>query len=152
MHTFDTLKYSLPLLYESFLYLDTFAFDDLAVSALMVELETVRIQLQVLFLPGLQEGSTQLEDFSLHYTVCGTNWNKNRRLCFNKPWYKRVVISRDPSSMRQKSPMAEWLEQASKWHEMYRHDLEVMSSNPDWVELGVCNTSVLSHIWTKKTI
>ena len=31
--------------------------------------------------------------------------------------------------------MAEWLEQASQWHEMYCHDLEVMSSNPGWVEL-----------------
>ena len=27
--------------------------------------------------------------------------------------------------------MAKWLEQASQWHEMYCHDLEVMSSNPD---------------------
>ena len=48
--------------------------------------------------------------------------------------------------------MAEWLEQASQWHEMYRHDLEVMSSNPGRVELGVHSTSVLlplSHTWTK---
>ena len=28
-------------------------------------------------------------------------------------------------------------------------DLEVMSSNPDQVELGVHNISVLSHTWTK---
>ena len=33
--------------------------------------------------------------------------------------------------------MAEWLEQASQWHEMYCHDLEVMSSNPGRVELEV---------------
>ena len=26
--------------------------------------------------------------------------------------------------------MAEWLEQASQWHEMYCRDLEVMSLNP----------------------
>ena len=32
----------------------------------------------------------------------------------------------------------------------YCHDLEVMSSNPGRVELGVRNTSVLSHTWTKK--
>ena len=48
-----------------------------------------------------------------------------------------------------KSQMAEWLEQASQWNEMYCHDLEVMSSNPSWVELGVRSTSVLSHTWTK---
>ena len=40
--------------------------------------------------------------------------------------------------------MAEWLEQVSQWHGMYCHDLEVMSLNPDWVELEVRNTSVLS--------
>ena len=34
--------------------------------------------------------------------------------------------------------MAEWLEQASQWHEMHHHDLEIMSSNPGWVELEVC--------------
>ena len=28
---------------------------------------------------------------------------------------------------------------------MYSHDLEVMSSNVGWVELGVRSTSVLSH-------
>ena len=38
--------------------------------------------------------------------------------------------------------MAEWLEQASQWHEMCCHDLEVMSSNPGQVELGVVSTEV----------
>ena len=42
--------------------------------------------------------------------------------------------------------MAEWLAQASQWHEMYCHDLDVMSSNPSRVELGVHSTSVLSRI------
>ena len=37
---------------------------------------------------------------------------------------------------------SEWLEQASLWHEIYCHDLEVMTSNPAWVELGVCSASV----------
>ena len=37
----------------------------------------------------------------------------------------------------------------SQWHEVYCHDLEVMSSNPGWVELGVLGTSVLSRTWTK---
>ena len=45
--------------------------------------------------------------------------------------------------------MAEWLEQVSQWHEMYCHNLEVMSSNPCRVKLGVCSTSVLSRTWTK---
>ena len=36
-----------------------------------------------------------------------------------------------------KSLMAEWLEQVSQGHEMYSHDLEVMSLNPCRVELGV---------------
>ena len=48
-----------------------------------------------------------------------------------------------------KSLMAERLEQASQWHEMCCHDLQVMSSNPSWVELGVLSASVLSHTWTK---
>ena len=38
--------------------------------------------------------------------------------------------------------MAKGLEQASQWHEMYCHDLEITSLNPDWVELGVLGTSV----------
>ena len=38
--------------------------------------------------------------------------------------------------------MAEWLEQASQWHKMYCHDLEAMSSNLGWIELGVHCTSV----------
>ena len=43
--------------------------------------------------------------------------------------------------------MAGWLEQGSQWHEMYCHDLEVMSSNPSRVELGVrsSSTSVLGR-------
>ena len=45
--------------------------------------------------------------------------------------------------------MAEWLGQASQWHEMYCHDLEVMSLNPGQVELGVCGTSCLSRTWTQ---
>ena len=47
--------------------------------------------------------------------------------------------------------MVQWLEQASQWHEMYCHDLEVMSSSPDRVELDV-RASVLSRTWTKKYI
>ena len=33
---------------------------------------------------------------------------------------------------------------------MYRHDLEVMSSNPSRVELEVRSTSVPSRTWSKK--
>ena len=35
---------------------------------------------------------------------------------------------------------------------MYCHDLEVMSSNPAWVKLGVRSTSVLSRTWNKSSI
>ena len=45
--------------------------------------------------------------------------------------------------------MAKWLEQASQWHEIYCHDLEVMSSNTGWVEIGVLSVSVLSRTWLK---
>ena len=45
----------------------------------------------------------------------------------------------------EKSLMAEWLEQVSQRHEMYCHDLKVMSLNPGRIKLGVCSTSVLSH-------
>ena len=48
--------------------------------------------------------------------------------------------------------MAEWLEQASQWHGMFCHDLELMSSNPGRVEFGVRSTSVLSRTWTKDII
>ena len=45
--------------------------------------------------------------------------------------------------------MAEWLEQASQWHEMYYHGLEVVSLRPGQVELGVHSTSVQSLAWNK---
>ena len=48
--------------------------------------------------------------------------------------------------------MAVWLEQASQWYEVCCHDLEVMSSNPGWVELGMYSTSVPSRTWTKHII
>ena len=47
--------------------------------------------------------------------------------------------------------MAKWLEQASQWHEMYCNDLEVMSSNPSQVKLGVCSVSVLRCTWSKNS-
>ena len=48
-----------------------------------------------------------------------------------------------------RSLIALWLQQASQWHEMYCHDLEVMSLNPDRVKLGVRSTSVPIHTRTK---
>ena len=48
--------------------------------------------------------------------------------------------------------MAKWLEQASQWHEIYCHDLVVMSLNPIRIELGVRSTSVVSRTWTKNII
>ena len=48
--------------------------------------------------------------------------------------------------MNCKSLMTYWLEQASQRHELYCHDLEVMTSNPDdRVKLGVRGTSVVSR-------
>ena len=37
--------------------------------------------------------------------------------------------------------LAKWLEQVYQWHEMYNHDLEVMSSILAQIELTVYNTS-----------
>ena len=48
--------------------------------------------------------------------------------------------------------MAKWFEQASQWHEMYCHDLEVKSSNPGRVELEVLGTSVLNRTWIKISV
>ena len=48
--------------------------------------------------------------------------------------------------------MAEGLEQTCQWHEIYCHDLEVMSLNPGSAELGLHSTSVLSRTWTKNNI
>ena len=56
---------------------------------------------------------------------------------------KQVVLVSKVLSV--KSLMAEWLKQASQRHDMYCHDIEVMSSSPDQVELGVHSTSVLSR-------
>ena len=56
----------------------------------------------------------------------------------------------------QKSLMAEWLEQASQWHEMYRHDQEVISSNPSrgrtWGALYFCPKSYLNQNYGYKGI
>ena len=41
-----------------------------------------------------------------------------------------------------KSLMGQWLKSASQGHIMHCHDLEVMGSNPGWVEIGGCTTSV----------
>ena len=54
------------------------------------------------------------------------------------------------AEVKQKSLIAAWLEQAPQWHEVYCHNLEVMSSNPGWVELSVRSAYVLSHTWTKR--
>ena len=45
--------------------------------------------------------------------------------------------------------MVKWLDQGSQWHGIYCHDLEVMSSHPSGVELGMHGTSVLSQNGTK---
>ena len=47
-----------------------------------------------------------------------------------------------PTGHKCKPLVDEWSEQASQWHEMYYHDLKVMSLNPDWVEFRMRSTSV----------
>ena len=56
------------------------------------------------------------------------------------------------SQAETESLMAKWLEQLSQWHEMYCHGLEIMSSNPGRVKLGVQSTSVLSSTWSKNKL
>ena len=46
--------------------------------------------------------------------------------------------------------MVEWIEQASQLHEMYCHDLEVMSSNPSRIERGV-HSRLLSVLTVSRT-
>ena len=64
-------------------------------------------------------------------------------------WEMIILQTHTSLHTRIKSLMAKWVEQASQWHEMYCHDLEVMSSNPSWVKLRVLGTSVLSRTWIK---
>ena len=40
--------------------------------------------------------------------------------------------------------MAHWSSRASQGHQMFYHDPDVMGSNPGWVKLGVCSTSIYS--------
>ena len=47
--------------------------------------------------------------------------------------------------------IAEWLEQASQLYKMYCYDLEVMTLNPGWVELGM-HSSVQSRTLIKNII
>ena len=76
-----------------------------------------------------------------HYKINFLKWGVLRlqALVFLSPMKQHIVCL--------KSLVAKWLEQASQWHEIYCHHLEVMSSNPGWVELGLRSTSVLSHAW-----
>ena len=61
------------------------------------------------------------------------------RSCPNPGWVEHGCIV---LLFKTQSLMALWLEQASQWHEMYCHDLKIMSSNPSRVKLGVDSTSV----------
>ena len=73
---------------------------------------------------------------TLHVAVSEWAWgNKVRKVPFD--------ILSFPVPFLLVSLMTKWLEQVSQWHEMYCHDLEVMSSNPGRVECGVHSTSVL---------
>ena len=67
-------------------------------------------------------------------------WSKNLMWPFRSP--STIILQKYKT---QKSLLVEWLEQASQQHEVYCHDLEVMSLNPSWVELEVRSTSVPSR-------
>ena len=49
--------------------LDALALDDLSVACLVIELQSVGIELEMLLLPSLEERTSELEHFSLHDTV-----------------------------------------------------------------------------------
>ena len=66
--------------------------------------------------------------------------------------YTVKVCPNEFSCITVRNLMAKWLEQASQWYEVYCHDLEVMSSNPIRIELGVRSTSVLGRTWIKNTL
>lgn len=51
-------------------HLNSFAASNLSITCLVVELQTVGIQLQVFFLPRLQERTSQLQYLTLHNAVC----------------------------------------------------------------------------------
>ena len=38
--------------------------------------------------------------------------------------------------------MAQWLKLETQLHETHCHDMEVMCLNPNWIEIGMRNTSV----------
>ena len=60
-----------------------------------------------------------------------------------KPCYHEPLTTREYNVT-----MATYLWLISQWHEVYCHDLEVVSSNNSRVELRVRSTSVPSRIWT----
>ena len=62
-----------------------------------------------------------------------------------------LALKEGSFALKYQKVMVEWLKQASQWHGRYCHDLEVMSSKPGQVELGVHATSILSRTWTKNT-
>ena len=79
------------------------------------------------------------------YNICSSS----RHVVSHLIWHALLCRSLIHGFLAYDSPMAKWLQLASQSHEMYCHDLEVMSLNRGQVELGVCSTSVLSHTWIK---
>ena len=46
---------------------------------------------------------------------------------------------------KKKSKFFECIEQASPWHEIYSHDMEVMSSTPGFVKPGLVTKNTKKH-------
>ena len=76
----------------------------------------------------------------------GSGNSLSKHIVINSPGYEKSISCILVLFIIEKDPlMAEWLDQVFKRHEMYCHDLEVMSSNPGQVQLGVHSTSVLNR-------
>ena len=71
----------------------------------------------VIVTQGIQQRRTVLKHFGPYFLIC---------------WVERILQGK-----------CKLIEQAYQWHQIYCHDLEVVSSNPGWVELGVYGTSVI---------
>ena len=94
--------------------------------------------------------------------LCSKRPCRNTRRVFSSLWSSfttsEMLHARQPNTseaaLAQSSSTNTWKQgtnlcKMSQWHGLYCHDLEVMSSNPSRVELGVHGTSVLSRTWTK---
>ena len=75
-------------------YLDAFALlaaDNVSVARLVVELQSVGIELGVLALPHLQERTTQLQQFTLQQTVRRTHYTHTHIISVSRSKFSDMV-------------------------------------------------------------